>query len=328
MAVQGIQQFDTTAEIPEFVGAAGIGLVGGSMWAKTPDGGLINLGPVNVGTVYFVDVNTGDDDNNGLSYDAPFLTMAYAMTVIVSGDTIRFRGKLREQVTTPVQVFDVTVYGDGTRPRHADSTPDGGQDATNTWTTPASPTALTPLVKVLQQGWRFFNILFAGPTDAASILLFRDGGAGDAERDASHAEIAGCRFASGQDGIEQSGGCYNVSIHDNDFDDLTGYCIKHTTGAGIGVTYRWKILRNRFSKCANWIGVWGGNSNEINDNFISQITTALIDLSSGTGFNQILRNSFNIAAADFDPAGGVTGKAGDVWSNYLTDTIETGLPAN
>lgn len=38
--------------------------------------------------------------------------------------------------------------------------------------------------------------------------------------------------------------------------------------------------------------------------------------------------AFTIAAADFDPAGGVTGVTGDVWSNTLTDTIETGLPAN
>ena len=74
--------------------------------------------------------------------------------------------------------------------------------------------------------------------------------------------------------------------------------------------------------------MWSGNSMLIADNRIAKITTALINLSVGTGYNAVIRNTFDIAAADFDPAGGVTGKAGDVWSNYLTDAIETGLPAN
>lgn len=327
MAIQALATFPSTNNIPSYPAAAGVGVVGGQPYMRSSSG-LFPLGQVSPAKTYWVDANDGSDSNGGLAPDAAFLTMAKAFSVIASGDTIYFSGKIREQITTPVQVFNVTVIGVGTRPRHADSTPAGGEINSNTWTTPLSAAAATPLVKVLQQGWVFENILFAGPTDAASILLYRDAGAGDLERDASHAVIAGCRFASGQDGVEQSGGCYNVVIQDNEFDDLTGFCIKNTAGAAVTASYRWKILRNRFSKCANWIGAWNGNTFEINDNHISQITTELIDLSGGTGFNQILRNSFDIASANFDPAGGVTGKAGDVWSNYLTDTIETGLPTN
>lgn len=282
-----------------------------------------------IGTEYYVDVDAGSNNNGGTSWDTAFATMAKAFTAIVSGDSIAFVGKVREQLVTPVQVFDVRIRGAGQRPRHADAAPVpiGGMSA-STWTTPASPIAVTPLVKVLQQGWRFENILFAGPADAASILLFRDGGAGNAERDASHAEIIGCRFASGQDGVEQSGGCYNVRIERCRFHDLTGYCIKNTSGAGIAASYRWEIVNNDFNDCANWMGAWAGNSFYIADNRIAKITTALIDLSGGTGYNAVIRNAFDIAAVNFDPAGGVTGKAGDVWSNYLTDAIETGLPAN
>lgn len=282
-----------------------------------------------VGRDYYVDALNGADSNPGTSWDAPFLTMAHAFSVLASGDHIYFVGKIREQLTTPVQVFDVTIAGAGNRPRHADAAPApvGGASAA-TWTTPASPAAATPLLKVLQQGWRLENCVLAGPTDAACVLLFRDGGAGNAERDASHFEARGVRFASGRDGLEQSGGCYNVGIYDCSFHDLTGYALKHTAGAGIAAPYRWQIRGNRFQGCANWMGVWDAHQWEICDNVIGEITTALINVSGGSGHNVIRGNAFDIAAADFDPGGGVTGHSTDVWSNTLKDAIETGLPAN
>lgn len=281
------------------------------------------------GREYFVKADAGSDTNSGLSWDSAFLTMAKAFASVQSGDAIYFVGKIREQLTTPVQVFDVTVIGAGNRPRHADAAPDpvGGQAAA-TWTTPASATAATPLVTVLQQGWKFINILFAGPSDAACVQLYRNGGSGDSERDASHAEFHDCRFASGQHGIEQSGGCYNVGIFGCSFHDVTGYALKNTAGAGIAAPYRWQIKRNRFQGCANWMGAWSAHQFEICENVVGEITTALIDVSGGSGHNVLVRNAFDIAAADFDPAGGVTGHSTDVWSNYLKDAIETGLPAN
>lgn len=287
------------------------------------------LNPNTVGRDWYVDALNGSDSNNGASWASPKLTMAAVFALLESGDHIYFVGKIKEQLTTPVQVFDVTITGGGNRPRHADAAPapTGGSSAA-TWTVPASPAATTPLLKVLQQGWRIENFVMAGPSDAACVLLYRDGGAGNAERDASHFEAKGIRFASGQDGLEQSGGCYNVRIEGCRFHDLTGYCIKNTAGAGVAASYRWEIVNNDFNACANWMGAWAGNSFYIADNRIAKITTALIDLSGGTGYNSVVRNSFDIAAASFDPAGGVTGKAGDVWSNYLTDALETGLPAN
>jgi hypothetical protein len=46
------------------------------------------------------------------------------------------------------------------------------------------------------------------------------------------------------------------------------------------------------------------------------------------GGNHVVENSFNIAAADFDPTGGVTGHADDIWYNFLIDAVESGEPAD
>ena len=276
---------------------------------------------------WYVDANVSAT-GHGKSWDHPFLTMAEAFAAVSSGDTIRFRGKILEQLTTPAQVFDVTVIGEGNRPRHADSTPDGGQEAANSWTEPVAEEALTPLVKVQQQGWRFINILFYGGDDNSCIQVFRNGAAGDLERDGSHTEIIGCRFASGYDGVEDSGGCFNVKIDDCVFMAMTHYAIAQVTGAGIGTLSNWEVTNNRFLNNANWMGpTWSGNYNKIMNNEVLNTATILIDTSAGTN-NTIVGNVFNIAAASFDPAGNVTGDATDVWSNTLLDAIETGLPAN
>lgn len=278
------------------------------------------------GKIWYVDPNRSSS-GNGKSWANAFTTMEEAFAAIASGDRVFFVGKLKEQLITPVQVFDVSIIGAGNRPRHADSTPDGGQDAAATWAAPAVPTAATPLVKVLQQGWRFANMVMAGPADASCILGFRNGGADDAERDASHLECLGVRFASGQNGFEQSGGLYNVGIFDCTFHDLTGYAIKHTAGAGIAAPFRWQILRNRFGSCANLMGVWAAHQFQFCDNDIKEITTNYLDFRTGSA-NTVLRNSFDVAAADFDPTGKVGGSATDNWSNYLLDAIETGIPAD
>lgn len=278
---------------------------------------------------YFVDATTGGNGNSGLSWGAPLLTMAAAFARIASGDRIYFRGKIREQLTTPVQIFDVAIIGAANRPRHADATPAGGESGA-TWTTPASgASTTTPLLKVIQQGWRIENFVMAGPSAAACVQTFRDGGADNAERDASHFEAHNVRFASGRDGIEDSGGCYNVGIFDCSFHDLTEYCVKFTVGAGIGIGYRWQFKRNRCFDCGKWILYPStGKEWEIQDNVVVKITTPGIDTSGGAGGNVVTGNVFDIAAADFDPVGLFTADATDIWSNCLKDAIETGVPTN
>lgn len=287
----------------------------------------LSIGLSSHGTFYYVNPNSGNDTNNGLSWDGAFLTMAAAFAAISSGDTIFFKGKIKEQLTAPTHVFDITIVGASNRPRHADAAPVGSESGA-TWTTLATPATTTPLLTLQHQGWRLVNFVMAGPSASACVLQYRDNAAGEAEKDSSHAEYHNIRFASGRDGIEDSGGCYNIGVFDCTFHDLTGWAIKHTAGAGVADAYRWQIKGNRFQGCSTWIGDFHPHQWEITDNTVGEITTPGLLTGGGSGHNVIVRNVFDIAAASFDPVGGFTGHATDVWSNYLTDAIETGLPAN
>lgn len=279
-----------------------------------------------VGNEWFVDATGGSDGNSGQSWSSPFLTMAKAFSLLQSGDVISFVGKVREQLTTPVQVFDVTVRGGGNRPRHADAapTPAGGHSA-STWTTPASATAATPLVKVLQQGWRFENILFAGPTDAACVLLYRDAGAGDAERDASHAEFLGCRFASGYDGISDTGGCYGVGVYDCRFGPLTNFCILGVGNIGAGQS-EWVIENNHFQEFTNGVKIAAFQCRIKGNTFTdggTPNTTVVLNTSNGGGANNfVVDNYFQTATANFNTPD-VVGAATDVWNNTSIDGTAT-----
>jgi hypothetical protein len=122
-----------------------------------------------------------------------------------------------------------------------------------------------------------------------------------------------------------------VGVYDSYFTDLTGSAFKHTVGAGIGqVFFRWDVQRNRFQDCPTIFDAVAVQYLRLMDNtfvFASGSPTLVCDFTGGKE-NVVVGNSFNIAAASFDPAGGVTGTATDVWSNTLTDAIETGLPTN
>lgn len=277
---------------------------------------------------FYVHAAAGNDANDGLSPDAPMKTITAVMLRIGSGDVIHLNGKFTENVTTPVGVFDVTIIGEGNRPRHADLHTTYNGYSTADWRASSSS---SPNLKIMQQGWRIVNILFVGASSSACVQLYRDGGADSAERDASHTEFYNCRFASGQDGIEDSGGCGHVGIYDCYFTDLTGVALKQTTGAGIGQPYfRWDVQYNRFQDCPSLTTAKAAQFFRFMFNTVSfaSAPTLVFNFTSGKQ-NIIIRNVFNIAAADFDPAGGVTGSgATDVWSNTLTDAIETGLPAN
>lgn len=304
----------------------------------TLDSDLINAKEIRLGGVslkmddsgrhHYVNPDSGSDGYGVSTRAKPYATMSKAFSVLESGDTIHMSGKIREQLTTPVQVFDVTIIGDGNRPRHADAAPAPvGGHAAATWTFPASGSTDDPLLTVLQQGWRIVNFVMAGHATDACVYLNRAGGADDAERDPSHFEAHNIRFASGQDGIEDNGGSYNVGIYGCSFHDLTGFALK-TNNAGVTVPYRWQIVGNRFASCANWMGEWFAHQFEIRDNVVIEITTPGLDTSGGSGHNVVVDNYFDIAAADFDPVGGFTAHATDIWSNTLLNAVETGVPAN
>lgn len=274
------------------------------------------------GRTWFVDANYGADGNNGKSWENALLTMDAAFDRLASGDLIYFTGKIQEQLVTPVQVFDVSVIGIGNRPRHADSTPSGGQYATAQWGAPSTGTAAQATVRVLQQGWRFQNILFAAiDADAAMIELVRNAASGNDERDASHATIIGNRFAGAGKGIRFG----NTSFTENVFNAL--------------------ILGNKFNACTFGIHAPSGsqpNSIDVNGNWFQGSTNAItaqfqasvirhnvvqgftaasnsggIDVRGGGGNNQI---TFNTLGGTYSKAGGYNCEAADEWFGNAAST--------
>jgi hypothetical protein len=288
-------------------------------------------------THWYVDGSVGSDNYAGTSADAPFATMDKAFDKISSGDVIHLRGRIREQLSTPVGVFDVTVLGPSPVTRHPDAHTGNNGYTSARWDAPASPTASTPLVKVLQQGWTFKNILFTGSetNGVGCIQLYRDGGSGDDERDASHAQIIGCRFATGLYGVQDSGGCARVKIYGcefQQFDQSDNDAIVNVTGAGIGTLWGWEIKGNTFQ--ANYSDIDAGFTGaQITDNHFIHVslgTTNIVAIDTTGGAKNLIARNFmycDSAAAGVINARFVIGSADIYGPNYYSDKEEYGEPA-
>ncbi len=296
---------------PNGISSFGIPIYGGTKFASS-----------SFGRTWFVNANTtipngywapGNDGNNGFSVQTPFLTMAQAFSVISDGDVINFIGKVTEQLVTPVQVFDVWINGCGNSPRHADSTPAGGQYAAAQWAA-TGLTAATANLRVLQQGWRFTNFLMtAVDTNAACLEFVRNAGAGDAERDASHASVSGMRFSGAGVGIRSGATSftelvYNVKVINNQFDNMT-YAMRGAVEAN-----QWEIRDNFFGPNTNQI-IMAARNFLIKGNSLGAFTAAAssggIDLNGGTGLNQVTGNNLS---GTYSIAGGYrVANANDNW---------------
>lgn len=256
--------------------------------------------PDRKGRAWFVDASSGVD-GNGESPKTASATMDKIFDKLASGDIIYAVGNIREQLVTPVQIFDVTIVGCGNRPRNADATPAGGNWAACTWRAPASGgVAAQATVRVLQQGWTFYNILFNMiDANAAGIELVRNAAADDDERDASHASIVGCRFAGAGIGIRSG---VAGSFTENTFNVL--------------------VQGNTFNACTTAIlqtAGFGGNSWQILDNFFVSNTNDITGPFSNT---KILRNSMSLAPTASIVLTGGTGNM--VHGNYLPGTYAAG----
>lgn len=285
----------------------------------SPGGQLLvsqnGVNPVSFGKRWYVNTVLGNDAYDGQSPSFPFRTMAKAFSKLSSRDEIVFVGKVKEQLVAPLGVYGVTIRGGDTRPRH---------DLAASWTIPTVAAAATPLLRLREQGWVLLNFLMYGITDAAAVMLKRREDTTDP--DASHAQFLGLRFASCYIGIEDNGGCFNVLVDGCTFESSTNHAIKNTSTT-IANPLEWTIQNNRFVGNVNGIVSPFSKARILNNTF-TNTTTVKINLTGGVASNIVTGNTFDIAAADFDPAGGVTGVTGDAWSNTLTDAIETGLPAN
>lgn len=282
------------------------------------------------GRTWFVDPNYGSDGGNGKSWKTAFLTMDRAFDNLASGDTIYFTGKILEQLVTPVQVFDVSVIGVGNRPRHADSTPSGGQYASAQWGPPASGgTAAQATVRVLQQGWRFQNILFTMiDANAAGVEIVRNADSGNDERDASHCCVIGNRFAGAGVGVRITATSFtenpfNVLVQGNTFNGNTTALLAASAQPNMC-----QILDNYFISNTSAITA-KFQASIIARNVIGIFTAASssggIDVRSGGGNNKIFGNWLG---GTYSNAGGYNGAAGDEWfGNFASTGVTSSDPA-
>jgi len=261
----------------------------------------------------YVDTVNGIVGYDGLSWETPFPTMALALAAVETGGTIYFRGDVREELVGSNLKFDVTIIGVGSL-HHPDLPAAGYHPASCCWRPPASPTAATPLLKVRARGWKFINIFFDCPVDSAALYLERNALSGTSEYDPSHASILNCRFVDGKYGIQDVGGCYNVTVQGCEFKAMTTAAIANTSTA-VANPLNWKIEDNLFP--ANVSGFGNAthldsplNSSYILSNIFGTVTsTALyIDLTGGNG-NSVCGN---VLAGAYDTSDYVPG-TGDVW---------------
>lgn len=308
-----------------------------NLWAQVKSfaarAGFVNgLNPTMTGNTWYVNSNTtasrgpiGSDGNSGLSPLSPFLTIARAFTFVKAYDTVVLSGVFKEQVTAPV-IYDVTVVGSENDPRQATSS--GVQTGGGaSWLAPASPTASTPLVRVVAQGWRFINIQFA-PVAASACITF-DRRETAAIPDSSHGSVLGCYFTTGGAGgigveiIE----CKKIRIEDCLFEALTGsggLGIKTTAGGGVANPSYVVVNNCKFAQNTGDMDLAGMDRGLITNNnlFTSNVILAgtRIKLSGGNGFNHVLNNNFSDIAADVTIAKGYTPGTSDVWRNWTTNT--------
>jgi hypothetical protein len=231
----------------------------GAGWLKDINDNFAAVAP-QPATTYFVDTFNGSDSNNGQSFESAFATMTKALSVVTTGGKIYFVGDVREECIGSNLVFDVTIQGAGGL-HHPDQPSSAYNPGASTWRAPAEPTATTPLIEVRGRGWRFINIMFDCPVDAAAIKLVNNSGSGLTEYDASHAVIQGCVFQQGKYGIQLDGPIGHVMLWDNDFAILseTGGCALYAATDG-GPHYRWRIERNYFVAAATAEGNKGNQS--------------------------------------------------------------------
>jgi len=285
----------------------------------------------NFGIHYYVNGWDGLDTNDGKSWEKPFLTMTKAFAVIASGDTIHLAGRITEQLTAPLGVFDVTIKGES--PGHPRQSTNSGAQAGYSayWLYDADDTVA--LLTLREQGWRIENICFQAPastaTTAAAILMVRAENA--TYPDPSHVIIKDCYFAGGGNAIIDSGGVGFVTLENNTFYAQTGFSVQNIAGAGIAAPLMWVIKGNRFLSMTN--GVYSAFSHAVITGNVftdggTPNTTVVLNTAAlgGGGNNFVIDNYFQTATANFNTPD-VVGNATDVWYNSSIDAAETGQPA-
>jgi len=276
------------------------------------------------GQPYFVDGNNGSDGQPGTTPQTAFKTMARAFQFVASLGSIGVIGQLEEQITAPLGVSSVTIFGASTVPRYGNegSFAHPLNDFGAIWRPAATPLATTPLLTLRQQGWRFVNMMFDCPVDAAGVMLRRQEDA--TYPDASSTSFSGCKFVDGATGIQDVGGNYNVRVEQCIFSALTSRGI-FCSSTAVALPLQWQILNNIFENIAGGITAAFSNALIENNYFIDGADLHFANgkvTTTGGVRNFIINNYTYDIAADVDPAHGYTGVASDNWRTYATGTAD------
>lgn len=272
------------------------------------------------GSPLFVNGNNGSDGQDGKTPQTAFKTMGRAFTFVQSLGTIVLVGQIKEQLIAPLGVSSVTIIGGSTRPRYGNegSFANPLLDYAAAWRPPTSPAAATPLITLRQQGWKFQNILFDAPADAACIMARRQEDA--VYPDASSFQVIGCQFSDGLIGIQDLGGAYNYLVDSCIFRRLTRG-IYSSGVADIAIPLMDTIQNCIFQDCTN--GIQSDFTEAlIQNNVFMNTTTATIDTSlTGAGArNFVINNYVSSVLANINPAGGFHGSATDIWRTFASAT--------
>ena len=307
---------------------AGFGIVKGS-WLN---GTLVQYpGEYGQGQDYFVDHTNGNDGNNGLSWERPFLTIQAGVDAVTkSGDRILIApGDYVESVVTPDSVTGpnyVALIG---------CTPGGVKGSPNWW---SADNAAENCLTVNTIGWYIAGINFRGPSAASCISL--DHHVTTDDNQSWDTLIENCLFfgqVDGLYGINLNGAPHQVTIQDCEFEFFTNVGASGTAiysqNSGFACPFRTKILRNIFNECDNYI-VARLNSSVVADNHFmigAAITPVMvIDCRNANhGDNQIVGNYFG--PVDFSNIGGYWDSAVGVsnWAgNYSFDILEATVGLN
>lgn len=273
----------------------------------------------------YVNSYTGSNSNPGTSQDAPLATITQALAMAQNGAIISIFGVFKEHCTTRLGLQDVTIVGLANTPRQA-TTSGVANGGGATWLSASGGT--TALLTVQGQGFTVRNIFFNNSATAAPCIDLVTVGDPPAEADAAHFLADGCIFTGSDNGLDATDGTNFVRLMNCTFFGFSGSGdIAINATGGVGTLLDWRIVGCKFfNNAANITAALSHGT--IQYCVFENGTASNINLTNGTAPNTVTNNTFNIAAADFDPAGGTTGVTGDVWSNTLTDAIETGLPAN
>ena len=261
-----------------------------------------------------LDTYWGRDAYLGKDWDHPVQTMARALALVSTGGRIAFKGDVREEITGSNLLFDVTIEGVGGL-HHPDQPSSAYDYGASMWRAPASPTAATNLLIVRGRGWKFKNVAFDCPVDAAAVQLSRNALSTTSEYDASHAVFENCRFLSGKYGIDDAGGANHVIVKDCEFAGMKTAAI-FGSSTSVANPRAWQILRNYFPADVSSLGNathidLSLNESLIADNFFGTVlsTAKYIDLTGGNG-NIVTRN---LLMGAYDTGDYVPG-TGDTWA--------------